>query len=670
MHGKTRWILIGLGATVALLAVLATVMDWNLARGPISRSIAARTGRTASIEGNIRVHPWSWSPSVEIEGLRLGNPDWATQRDMFSADRIAFTVSLGRLLRGQLVLPRLEVFRPKVALERDAAGHASWQFTDRTGTPPAKTSAPAQLPAVRMLLIREGEITVQDRVRKLALSGTLTAGDQGSGASDTQMQLRLTGSLNAKPLRVDFNGGSLVSVEPTTPYRFNANIVASTIHASAQVSILKPFDLSEFTATLRLTGDDLADAYYLTGLALPNTARYDIAGKVHRTNLLFQIDELRGKIGSSDIQGSVGVDTRKKRFTLNGNLTSNKLDLKDLVPAMGVRTAPLRAGAADGKPGRMLHDTSPQGSALLLPDADLQLDRVRGTDADVTFHAKAVMASRLPMKEVRFHLILDNGVLKLAPVSFILDRGSIAGNVTIDARSGTPQTSIDLGIDHVDLAQFKSAKASDAPLSGQLQGRIHVHGIGTSVHKVASTADGAVGFAIPQGEIKDVLAELTGINVLKGLGLLFTRTNDKAQIRCGLMDFEAKDGTLLAKTFFIDTTNVLITGRGDIHLDSERMDLALQGDPKRMRFVRLRAPVSVTGTMANPTIGIKPGKLVVQSGAALALGALAPVAAALAFIDPGLAKDENCAAALSLAGNQGPERARAGGSQAMPVAAH
>jgi AsmA family protein len=154
--------------------------------------------------------------------------------------------------------------------------------------------------------------------------------------------------------------------------------------------------------------------------------------------------------------------------------------------------------------------------------------------------------------------------------------------------------------------------------------------------------------AIPQGQISDVLAELTGINVLKGLGLIFSADTKKADIRCGVLDFEAVKGDLQAKTLFVDTTNVLITGRGGVKLGSEAIDISLQGDPKHLRLLRLRAPISLTGTLAYPSIGIKPEKLAVQAGAAVALGVLlTPVASALAFIDPGLAKDKNCEAILT-----------------------
>ena len=104
------------------------------------------------------------------------------------------------------------------------------------------------------------------------------------------------------------------------------------------------------------------------------------------------------------------------------------------------------------------------------------------------------------------------------------------------------ETWIDMRVDQVDLSLFKSAKATVAPVSGAVHGRLHVHGFGTSLHKLGSTADGSLGIAIPHGEISDVLAELTGVNVLKGLGLIFSSDSKQAEIRCGVVDFEGSHG--------------------------------------------------------------------------------------------------------------------------------
>jgi uncharacterized protein involved in outer membrane biogenesis len=161
--------------------------------------------------------------------------------------------------------------------------------------------------------------------------------------------------------------------------------------------------------------------------------------------------------------------------------------------------------------------------------------------------------------------------------------------------------------------------------------------------------DGA-SFIIPGGEINAALAELIGINVTCGLGLLLAKNETKTSIRCAVVDFQAQKGDLAGKTLFIDTTEVLITGRGDIHLNTEALNVAFQGNPKKLPVTRVGAPIMVRGTLAHPAVGINAGKLVEQGAIATALGTvLTPVAAVIALIDGGHAKNEDCVASVSYA---------------------
>jgi uncharacterized protein involved in outer membrane biogenesis len=174
-------------------------------------------------------------------------------------------------------------------------------------------------------------------------------------------------------------------------------------------------------------------------------------------------------------------------------------------------------------------------------------------------------------------------------------------------------------------------------------------GHGRSLHELAASANGTVTAVLPHGVMRASLAELAGID-LRGLGLLLTRNREETAVRCGVASFQAQDGTLSVQSLVLDTDPVLITGSGTIHLDTESLDLALHGRPKRPRLLRLRAPVLVRGTLKHPSIGIEARTSVAQAGAAVALGVLlTPLAAVLAFVDPGLAKDADCAALLAQA---------------------
>ncbi len=652
-------IIIG-GVSLLILCVLA-FMDWNLLRPVVARNITAKTGREAAIDGDLRVHLWSWNPSAQINGLTLKNPPWADRKMMFAAKQITVSLSLARLLRGQIVIPQIEMVEPLINLERDSKGRASWQLGTHDGATTDK-GKPPKIPAIRRLLIKDGRLHVIDEIRHLRFGGSLVA-DDGARANTSAFKIEAKGSLNEKPFALDAQGGPLLNLDPQKPYSFSAHVTASDIKLEAQVTIAKPFDLGLLDIKLVISGKDLADVFYLTGLALPNTPRYRFAASLHVNGTTITGDDFSGRLGSSDLAGKIIVQTGATRPKLTAKLTSNTLNIVDLAPTLGhpvadkseTLAAAEGASSASAKAGRSKRasvgrraDADPTLNLLLLPDADLQVNRVRGMDADVTFRAGAVTAPKIPMKEVSFHVILDNGQLSVDPLSFVLDQGRFAGKVHIDARADVPETSIDMRVDDVDLSQFKTAAMKTSPLSGTLIGRLRIHGFGQSVHKLASTADGAMSLIIPQGEINEAIAELTGINLTRGLGLLLAKNETKTSIRCGVLDFQAQNGDLTAKSFFIDTTDVLITGRGEVHLDSEALNLALKGDPKKLRLTRLRSPITIKGTLKTPAVGIDAGELAKQGAVATALGTLlTPVAAVIAFIDPGRAKNKDCFASVT-----------------------
>jgi uncharacterized protein involved in outer membrane biogenesis len=653
---KTTWMGIIALTLLALIVVWLSLFDWNALRPALARRITAATGRPTSIDGDLKVHLWSWNPSAEVYGLTLENPPWAERHLMFAAKRIFVSISLSRLLRGQIVLPQVELQEPAINLERDSSGRASWELGTKVGAPNHDTR-PVKMPTLRRLIVERGKLHVVDEIRKLTFSGTLVAAEQAGKDDPSALKIRCSGTLNGKPFALNANGGPLLDLDPGKPYSLKADLTASDIHLDTHVTVRKPFDLGALDVDFAITGDDLADVFYLTGLALPNTPRYRLTGTIHVDGTRFSVDGLKGRLGTSDIEGRGDVQTGGSRLKLTAKLSSVNLNMADLEPTLGAPAprAKSRAAndAASGKPRSAqpgAREAPPADAGRLLPDADLQVNRVRGMDADVTYKASAVRMPKVPMQEVGFHLVLDNGVLTMDPLSFVLDQGKFAGKVRIDARSDVPVSDIDMRIDGVDLRQFKSATMKQAPLEGTMSGRFKFQGAGSSVHKFAASSDGAMSVVIPHGQISDVIAELTGINVLRGLGLLLAKGQSQTEIQCGIVDFKDHQGRLDTTTVYVDTSNVLITGRGTIDLSSENLNLALQGDPQKLRLLRLRSPISLHGTLLHPSVGIKADKLAEQAGVATALGALlTPAAAAIAFIDPGLAKDKDCSTVLTQA---------------------
>jgi uncharacterized protein involved in outer membrane biogenesis len=163
------------------------------------------------------------------------------------------------------------------------------------------------------------------------------------------------------------------------------------------------------------------------------------------------------------------------------------------------------------------------------------------------------------------------------------------------------------------------------------------------------------------------LAEWLGVDVITALGLTLSGDESNTNLRCAVASFTSKNGVLTSQHLVLDTDPVRINGGGNINLNSETFALRVQGHPKNFQPFRLRVPISVSGKLDDPQISINPVPALAQGGIGLALGAINPIAAILAFIDPGLAKDANCAALLQDAQNKGAPVKAAAVRNAAPV---
>jgi uncharacterized protein involved in outer membrane biogenesis len=364
---------------------------------------------------------------------------------------------------------------------------------------------------------------------------------------------------------------------------------------------------------------------------------------VHRDGNHFAFESIAGKIGNSDIRGkgTVELADADARPRLTASIISHSLSLSDLGVAVGARVP--QPGQSVKTPAPIEAPKQSPISPLLLPTFQFQFDRLQAMDATVDFLADSVQAQKVPIKNVQFRLTLDHGELRIDPLDFQLPEGKLAGTIHLSTK-GTPRAQMDLRLSDVRLDQFKPKNSDDAPLKGVMQGRLRIDGSGNSVHAIAASANGTVSAVISQAQIREAFAELAGIDVVRGLGLLLTKKNQTVPIRCGVAEFQLQNGDAQAQQLLVDTPDVLVTGDGKIALADEKLDLNLKGDPKKPRFDRLRAPINIRGTLRHPSFSLSTPALAKQGAAAAVLGAVAtPFAALLAFIDPGLAKNADCA---------------------------
>jgi hypothetical protein len=627
--GTLAAVLVLLGLFVAALALL----DANYLRAPLLRYLASHTGREFRIDGPLEAHLLSRHPSFTAEHVTIGNPPWSPAGNMAEIGKLTVEFDLSSLSH-DLVIRRLELEGASLHLQRDTVGHANWHW-QAPGILPGKG-----LPVIHSLSAPAAHLQVEDERRHIVFDGTLSAGDAASG-----LHIAGKGRLNGHEATLTLDGDPLAAAARAKSYHFTLDERSSGSHLTAHGSIAQPFDFRFLDANLEANGEDLKDLYYLVGVHLPDTATYRVSGKITRRNTITELTDLIATSGESDMH-----------VTLKSKLDDSGRSHIDLdLNSQRLRLADIGAHAA----GRAPEPPPSDEKTALLPDTPLKLEGIRKSDYAVSFHAQHLDAKKLSFHTVAGKMTIDHGVITvprltgmLVPVTVVPQNGSLkdepsaspkdqpsaspkgepdgkfTARIKFDAKTDTPVANLDLRVDNIRLAQFIHKDPSQPPLDGLLQGRLDLTGRGRSLHDIASKADGTVTALLPQGAIRASLAELTGLD-FRGLGLILTKNKEDTPIRCGVASFKAHDGTLTSQTLLIDTDPVLITGGGTIQLDSEALDLELQGHPKHLRVLRLSAPFSVQGTLTHPTIGLEKGNRKFK------------------LVDPGHAKDADCGTLLA-----------------------
>lgn len=632
-----QWIIIASVVLVVAVVLFLANPNWNWARGFVSSMASGKLNRPVTIDGNLRVHLFRWTPDATIENLKIGHPDWGPKRNVATARQVAVEAEFLPILTGKIVLPRLQITQPDVYLYQDSQGRANWDFSNGKAK-----GEPTKLPLIKNFIITDGKVELTSLQRKMKFKGTVNAHERAT-ASRQAFALTGDGSLNGKVFELNATGGPLLNIRTSQPYPFEMTVRAGATKLTANGRVIHPFDLGQVEGAVTVSGRNLADLYYITGLTLPNTPSYNVAASVRRDGMVYKVNGIKGRIGGSDINGIMTVDTRNNgRPYLTADLNSRSLDFRDLGAVFGATEANAPQGAELSAAPR------PTSGRRLLPDAPLDVARIRGMDAKVRYRATSVKAvPNMPLREVSVGATLDKGLLTLDPVDFAFPQGRLQGTAKIDARNATQTNDIDLRLTGVRVQDFVPQIGGGEPLEGILNARVVAKGAGNSVHKAASTANGEVTAVIPAGTIRQSLAELMGVNASKGLFMYLSKDKKETDVRCAVAQFDVKNGVLQSRSIVFDTGVVLVTGKGTVNLNDESMRFVLKGKPKKFRLIRINAPIVIGGHLTQPKVGIDAGPAVVQGGLTLALQSIVPL---LPF---DYAKDSNCGALFAQAKAEG-----------------
>jgi uncharacterized protein involved in outer membrane biogenesis len=432
-------------------------------------------------------------------------------------------------------------------------------------------------------------------------------------------------------------GGVLALQDAERPFPVQADVRIGDTHVALVGTVTDPAHLAALDLRLWLQGVSMAHLYPITGVTLPETPPYAtegrLVGQFKKEGNVFKYENFTGRVGGSDINGSLVYAGRKPRPLLSGELVSHLLQFSDLAPIIGADS-----NASKAKRG----EETKQPSARALPTEEFKTDRWTAIDTDVKFTGKRIIKDPdLPITDLYTHVVMKDGVLSLEPLKFGVAGGSLASNIHLDGSTAPLKGRVSTEARHLKLKQlFPNVKTMQSAL-GEVNGDAALSATGNSPAALAATSNGELKALITDGTVSRLYMEAAGLNVANVVyEKLFGKRDVK--INCAAADFVATNGVLESRVFALDTDDAVINMDGNVNLKTEEMDLAIHPHTKGFRVFSLRSPLYVKGTFKDPHVGVNAGALAVRGGAVVGLGLINPFAALIPLIAPSNNKPLPC----------------------------
>lgn len=649
----TGWILLAITVAVILFLML---FDWNMLRPYINRKVSETTGREFAIRGDLDVKfqrdrngETGWrrfvpQPHITADNVYMSNPAWSTVgKQMAAAQRIEAGVRILPLLTKDVVITDLRLANPDIAVQRRADGSNSWTFKDNG---PSEWKVDLQRLAFDSAKVRyvDEPMSLDLRATADSIKGGETA-STAAGVPPYGLAFKLAGTYNKAKITGGGKAGAVLSLTgDNTSFPIEAEATAGENKLGLRGIIRDPRSLSGFALQMQLAGASMADLYGLTGVLLPETPPYatkgTLLGKKDGDFWTFTYKDFTGKVGASDIAGTLAYAQRKPRPLLTGALTSKQLRLADLGPTVGADT-----GEGTKAAGKV---TAPApGKAL--PVDQFNTAKWGALDAEVKFTGKQILRTAdIPLRDIETTIRMKDKVLTLTPLSFALAGGRITSNIRLDGREKVLDASARLAARGVKIRELFPKLQSMQATFGEINGDGALVGKGNTVAAMLGTSQGEINAVVTEGTVSQFVLELAGLNVANAVYVKIFG-DKQTMLNCVAATTTVRNGRANIDRFVLDSEDAVVNATGYVDLATEKLDVDVRPKTKGARILSLRTPLYARGTFKDPKVGPHAGPLALKAGAAVALAAINPLAALLPLINVDKAPDTNCGAEISAA---------------------
>ena len=470
-----RWTAVVLGAPLGLcllgLAVFVASgipVDLSVLRGRIEAAASLALERNVTIEGPVGLVPAIW-PTVQVEGIRVGNPAGWPDSDLLRLDLVRAQLSIPSLLLGDVRIEEVAVEGLAIHLETDAAGAPNWLLKAReTAAPTEDRKTGAGSPALRFIELQELSL------RDIAVVYRDAAGDRryelklnevtGSAESDRPMQLFVQGAVQNLPYAVTLTAGDLGSlVDGEAPWQLDLSAAAIGLNLTVTGEIAEPLRGRGLALDFVLTGPKMQELAEILDTELPQVGAFDLRGRILEAEDNYRVTELQGRLAGTAFAGAFEVDVSAPRPRLQGAIEVPRIDVGPLAAALAAGRE--KEAAGEGQPKAESVGGDPE---LDIDDRILTLKALEAFDAELALTIGELANAGVAVSDASFRVTVADGQLT-GPMSATLAEVPFQGEVRLAREGGDPAVGLSLSAESSDIGELLALLTGATGIEGAFE---------------------------------------------------------------------------------------------------------------------------------------------------------------------------------------------------------
>ena len=605
-----------------ILVILATAgagyyfiknFDADKYKSKIEKVASSAINREVKIAGNLKI-ALSLIPTIEINELSIGNPDWAKAPHFFQAEKIYISFDIMPLLEKQISINAVEINKPDLQLEVSKNGEENWNF-----------SSPEEIAEKASAAVQEEEMSSEE-IAAVSLAGFMISEAEISDAKveyndykSNQKQLVLINKFEADEISDGSNLGANFDVQyenykivgnfstatlddilqkkPDLPIKLDAKINDTSLNFDGTISDLSP----NAKIKGKLTAHNPDQSFGAPETALNADITADT--KTITTNISML------NIATNVISGSISVNISKKTPYIYADIKSKIINLESFQKNKTTAFVPQIISVAHAQ----------ENSFDLNQKIDYALLKTINADAKIKIN-RLVIQDGLDIDGIDATAKLNNGVLTLNPLTLTFGDGQMDISSVVDAN----KQNITLNLSGTNLKVQKIADILDLSGENKNPDQFGILSGGDTDTSVKLTTQGATYADLIKNMNGETIAIVNSSKIQLGNFSLLSSNlisqvaqtlqvykpqSGKATLNCAVLRADIKDGVAsFPKGVAFDTKKFVLISSGTLNLSNQQIDFSMKPTTKKVSDTNISQAISsllrIKGTLNDPKISI------------------------------------------------------------------